>query len=120
MADPVVRWQIVSPDPERTATFYRTLFGWDLSQANAMGYRELRTNAAPRGPVDGGVWPAPPGNGPLVQLFMEVADVQASVTKAEGLGARVIVPVSVLPDGDTMAVLLDPTGLPFGLCRSKR
>ena len=65
----------------------------------------------------GGVWPAPPGQTSLVQLFMEVADVDDCIAKALTLGAKVIVPKSVLPDGDTMAVLLDPTGLSFGVCR---
>jgi uncharacterized protein len=119
MPNPIVRWQIVSPDPERTSTFYRDLFSWDLTQENAMGYRELRTGAAFTSPVDGGVWPAPPGQGPLCQLFIAVADVEAHLAKAQALGAQVIVPYSILPDGDTMAVLLDPTGLPFGLCRLK-
>jgi predicted enzyme related to lactoylglutathione lyase len=120
MPDPVVRWQIVSPDAERTSTFYRDLFGWDFTQANAMGYRELRTGSMPTEPVDGGVWPSPPGQGPMCQLFIAVEDVQACVTKAEALGAKVIVPYSVLPDGDAMAVLMDPTGLPFGVCKLKK
>lgn len=119
MPNPIVRWQIVSPDPERTSTFYRSLFGWDLSQANAMGYRELRTGSMNTQPVNGGVWPAPPGQAPLCQLFIAVEDVQACVAQAEALGAKVVVPCSVLPDGDVMAVLMDPTGLPFGVCRLK-
>ena len=119
MPNPVVRWQIVSPDPQRTVTFYRELFGWDISQANAMGYRELRTGTLSTQPVDGGVWPSPQGQAPICQLFIAVVDVQACVAKAEGLGAKVIVPYSVLPDGDAMAVLMDPTGLPFGISRLK-
>jgi predicted enzyme related to lactoylglutathione lyase len=119
MPNPVIRWQIVSPEPDVAARFYQQLFGWDLPTANAMGYRELKTGAIPAAPVDGGIWPAPPGQGPFVQLFIEVADVDASATKAQSLGAKVIVPTSILPDGDTMAVLTDPTGLPFGICRIK-
>jgi predicted enzyme related to lactoylglutathione lyase len=45
MPNPVVRWQIVTPEPERAATFYHKLFGWELSTANAMGYRELHSGA---------------------------------------------------------------------------
>ena len=70
-----------------------------------------------RTPCDGGVWPAPPGQGPMVQLLIEVPDLNATINEAERLGAKVIVPLSMLPDGDQMAVLLDPTGLPFGLCK---
>jgi uncharacterized protein len=111
MTAPIVRWQVVSPDPVAATEFYRRLFGWQVSTANAMGYREVKS-----GGIEGGVWPAPPGVPGMVQLFVEVADVAACVAQATALGARVVVPVSVLPDGDTMAVLLDPTGVPIGVC----
>lgn len=113
MGNPVVRWQIISPDPDATVGFYRQLFGWTERRDNALGYRELGTGD---GGVDGGVWPGPPQERPFVQLFVEVPDVEQHVGRATRLGAKVLVPTSVLPDGDTMAVLLDPSGLPFAIC----
>src|SRR5262245_26490553 len=108
MPNPIVRWQILSPEPDKVAGFYQKLFEWKLSKANSLGYRELGTGT---NGVDGGVWPAPPGVPGFVQLFAEVDDVDATITKATKLGGRVLVPKSVLPDGDTMAVLQDPTGV---------
>jgi uncharacterized protein len=112
-AAPVVRWQILSADPDATARFYRGLFGWQISQDNALGYREV---AAGAGGIGGGIWPAPPGTPPFVQLFTHVPDVAACVAEAERLGATVLVPPSALPDGDVMAVLRDPLGLVFAVC----
>jgi predicted enzyme related to lactoylglutathione lyase len=117
MPNPVIRWQLISPEPDRAAGFYQKAFGWQLSQANALGYRELASGEA-RG-IDGGVWPAPPGQAGFVQLFIEVENLAASIAAATRLGATVIIPESNLPDGDAMAVLLDPTGVSFGLCRLK-
>ena len=113
MSNPVVHWQILSPEPEKSVSFYTKLFSWKLSQANSLGYRELDTGSSRA--TNGGVWPAPEGERPFIQLFIEVADVDEYVRKAEALGATVVIPKSVLPDGDTMAVLQDPTGLSFGL-----
>jgi uncharacterized protein len=111
----VVRWQIISRQPDKTAAFYQKLFDWQLSKSNAMGYRELRNNDK-RG-IDGGVWPAPSGQNDFVQLFIEVDDIDECIIKAIALGAAILVPPSVLPDGDAMAVLVGPTGLSFGLCK---
>lgn len=119
MSRPVVRWQIISTDPEATARFHQKLFGWERTAANALGYRELRTGAVPTAPVDGGVWPAPPGASSFVQLFVEVEDVAACAARAVELGGKVVVPPSVLPDGDEMAVVQDPQGLPVGICTLK-
>ncbi|MFL6530239.1 MAG: VOC family protein [Chthoniobacterales bacterium] len=113
-ANRVVRWQILSAEPDKTATFYQRLFAWTLSKANSLGYRELKSGV--KGSVDGGVWPAPGGEGNFVQLFVEVEDVDQCIAEAEKLGGKVLMPKSVLPDGDVMAVLQDPTGLSFGVC----
>ena len=117
MSNAVVRWQMISPDPARTVAFYETMFGWSTSQANALGYREI---TAGDGGIDGGVWPAPPNAAGFVQLYISVDDVPAAVVQAESLGASVIVPASQLPDGDSMAVLRDPTGAPFVVCTLRR
>jgi predicted enzyme related to lactoylglutathione lyase len=106
----VVQWQIVARDADGEASFYLRLFGWTLDADNAFGYRQLHG-----GGIDGGVWPAPPEAPSFVQLIIEVDDVDAHIEKASALGARVIVPKSVLPDGDVMAILADPAGITFGI-----
>ena len=113
MTNAVVKWQILSNDPDRAARFYATLFGWTVDAANALGYREIKTGSE-RG-IDGGVWPAPPEARDFVQLFIEVDDVDATLAAATNMGAKVLVPKSALPDGDTIAILLDPAGMSFGV-----
>jgi uncharacterized protein len=117
MGNPVVQWQIVAKDPERVARFYSSLFGWAVRTDNKLGYREVDTQSAQG--INGGVWPAPPDGRDLVQLFIEVDDVDAYVAKATRLGAQVVVPTSELPDGDAIAIVLDPAGLSFGLYRRR-
>jgi uncharacterized protein len=112
MADPVVQWQIIATDPEAVTRFYGTLFGWKTSTGNALGYREVDTGEHG---VPGGVWPAPPGATNFVQLFVRVDDVAQCVAEASRLGATTIVPPAALPDGQTMAILRDPHGMPFGI-----
>lgn len=111
MSHPVVNWQIISPHPQDTARFFHQLFDWQLTQDNALGYRELKTGCG----IDGGVWPGPPEERPFTQLFIAVDDVDEHVERAVALGATVVVPPSALPDGDVMAVLTDPVGLPFAV-----
>ncbi len=113
MGRPVVQWQIITRNPERLTEFYTRMFDWTIDADNAMNYRCVRTGSD-RG-IDGGIWPAPPEANGFVQLFVEVEDVAASVARATQLGARAIVPPQKLPDGDELAILHDPEGIPFGL-----
>jgi predicted enzyme related to lactoylglutathione lyase len=115
MGSPVTQFQILSKKPDDTAAFYSTLFGWTISANNPMGYRQIDTGS--REGIQGGIWPAPPQAPDFVQLFVSVEDVKTAVEKALAIGAKVLIPPTVLPEGDEMAVLLDPNGLSFAVWR---
>jgi uncharacterized protein len=118
MPNPVTHFQILSPAPDEHAAFYRSLFGWSIDAANPLGYRQLDTGTE-RG-IQGGIWPAPPQASAFVQLFVEVEDLDASVQKAVELGSKAIIPPQTLPQGDRMAVLMDPHGLTFALTQPQK
>jgi hypothetical protein len=113
-----MQWQIVTRDPEGTSKFLHEVFDWQVQADNAMGYRVVDT-CSEEG-IDGGIWPSPPGGPTFVQLFVDVEDVAAAVARAVERGARVIIPPQKLPDGDEMAVLHGPEGLPLGIMRRAR
>jgi hypothetical protein len=113
MSHPVVKWQILSRDPDRTARFYGELFDWTIDADNPLGYRMVDTGS--REGIQGGIWPAPPEGHDFVQLFVRVDDVGSHIAKARELGASIVVPPQTLPDGDRMAVIVDPQGVPLGL-----
>jgi predicted enzyme related to lactoylglutathione lyase len=115
MASPVVQFQILSKAPDETARFYSALFGWTVDAGNPMGYRRINTESAEG--IQGGIWPAPPQTPTFAQLFIAVDDVAVAAKKAQELGAKLIIPATKLPDGDEMAVLLDPQGLSFAVCK---
>ena len=114
MGNPVVNWQILTAEAGRLQESYGSLFGWTFIHDAAVGYWRVDTSSAEG--IQGALWPVPPGQGhALVQLFVRMADVGAHVKHAQCLGARVVVPVTPLSEGDAMAVLVDPEGLPFAV-----
>jgi predicted enzyme related to lactoylglutathione lyase len=113
MTNRVVHWQMLSAEPDKAAAFYSDLFGWTVSAANGLGYRAVASGGE-RG-MDGGIWPAPPGSPESVQIYVEVEDIEAVLAQVTRLGGRVLLPRQVLPDGDAMALALDPLGRSFGL-----
>jgi predicted enzyme related to lactoylglutathione lyase len=116
MANPVMQWQILTKQPKKLEEFYSGLFGWKMSGDNAMGY--LQVDTASKEGIQGGLWPIGEKDGhSMVQLFIRVDDVKAYAKKAEQLGAHIVVPPQTLPDGDEMAVAVDPDGIPFAMFR---
>ena len=117
MANPVMQFQILSKDPDHAARFYSELFGWKIDANNPMGYRRIDTGS--KEGIQGGIWPAPPQAPTFAQLFLAVSDVKSAADRAVQLGAKLLIPPTVLPEGDEMAVLHDPQGMSFGLWRQK-
>jgi uncharacterized protein len=117
MPNPVMHWQILTKQPKKLEDFYSALFGWKVSGDNPLGYRQVDTNSADG--IHGGLWPISEKQGhSMVQLFIRVDDVRAHVKKAESLGAHIVIPPQTLPEGDEMAVVVDPDGIPFAIFRS--
>lgn len=111
MGRPVTHWQIVTTDPDKLTKFYCDMFGWTANADNPLNYRMIDTGSDHG--INGGIWPAPPQAPSFVQLHVEVEDVAADIKRAESMGAKVIIAPQTLPEGQVMAVLQDPAGVPF-------
>lgn len=112
-ARPVVRWEIAGRDPGRLRQFYAELFNWKIEDGALPGIATIE-------PGVGGPEPGPGGHimaaeAPRVALFVQVADLQASLRRAEELGGTVLQQPFDVPGGPTVARIADPEGNHIGL-----
>jgi uncharacterized protein len=103
---------LISPDVETSATFYRELFGWQIEEIpGAEGQYWSITNA---GHANGGMMPMPPGSHPAWNLYFAVDDVDAAAARAGELGAETIMGPMDVPNG-RFAVIRDPQNAVFSV-----
>ena len=117
MTDPVASLAMLTldtDDPERSATFWHGVLGWDILHTSA-DYAMLSgpSHALGFGRVEDYVAPAWPNDHGSKQFHLDLAvpDLAATQAACVELGATV-------PDeqpGETWRVLLDPSGHPFCL-----
>ncbi len=106
-----------TPDRERTAPFYRSMFGWELlpgKDKDANGYLHIKNGEQ----FIGGLPEArnvPPSVMPHWLPYIQCTDCAAQTAKAEQLGARVIVPPTTVPEQLSYSVISDPQGAVFAL-----
>lgn len=101
------------PDADAAKAFYSDILGWnikDMPMQNGSSY----AMAAVGETGIGGFSPMPQDTGSWT-IFFTVADVDASVTKAEAQGATVIAQAMDMPGVGRMATLSDPQGAQFAL-----
>lgn len=112
-ARPVVHWEIEAKDPERQKAFYAGLFNWKIGDGFIM---EIA-------PGIGGPEPGPAGHirgseRTGVTLYVQVADLRASLDRSVALGATIVAEPFDVPDGPTLAGIADPEGNPVMLVQA--
>jgi uncharacterized protein len=112
-ARPVVHWEIEAKDAERQRAFYAELFNWQIGDGFIMPIP-----AGIGGPEPGPSGHIRSGERSGVTLYVQVADLRASLDKAVTLGATVVVEPFDLPDGPTLAGIVDPEGNPLMLVQA--
>jgi uncharacterized protein len=116
MGAPVIHFEIMGGEGPQLETFYRELFGWKINSNNPMKYGVVETDGGPGG-INGGVGPTNDGS-KRVSIYAQVKDLQATLDRAEHLGAKTILPTTEVPGGPRLAMFADPadniTGLLMG------
>jgi hypothetical protein len=107
MGIPITWFEILGPDPERTAKFYSELFGWHTQTVQG-GYVLIDTHSG-RG-MNGGIGAPPPGGQSGSVFYAEGPDIQSLLDRAVSLGGTVVMPVTEIPEVATYASFTDPWG----------
>jgi predicted enzyme related to lactoylglutathione lyase len=110
MANPVVWFEVLGPEPEQTAKFYLELFGWH-TQALEGGYTTVDTFGG--GGINGGVGKSDDGK-VSTKVYVLVDDLQETLDKAGTLGGSTVVPITEM-SVVTFAQFSDPAGNVVGL-----
>jgi predicted enzyme related to lactoylglutathione lyase len=111
MPHPVIHVEIRSADPDATRAFFADLLDWKYAEGDLPGYTFADTGAPDAiptaiGPLQGGQ--------DAVLFFVGVQDVEATLKRAEELGARTVQPATNVP-GVTFGAFSDPQGHVIGV-----
>jgi uncharacterized protein len=110
MANPVVWFELLGPEPEKAAAFYSELFGWH-TQSLEGGYTTVDTHGG--GGINGGIGAAEGGK-PSTKVYVLVDDLQKTLDRVAELGGKTVVPITEM-NVVTFAQFSDPAGNVVGL-----
>ena len=116
MGNPVVHFEVDGTDWKSLASYYEELFGWHVQEIPDGNYAIIDTHAG-KG-INGGIGLSQSGE-PLGVFYVQGADVQALLDKAESLGGTTVVPIVEMtePFPLTYALFADPQGNRIGLVK---
>jgi len=111
MANKVMWFEVLGKDGDKLKKFYGDLFGWTYKEAKEMNYGMTDPEATG---IGGGIGAAMMGGAGWTTFYVGVSDIDKALADATKRGAKVLTPVTKLPDV-TFAVFADPEGHPVGL-----
>lgn len=119
-----VRWELMTRSVPKATEFYQSLFGWGaLGEDMPDGASYVHLNQG--GHRIGGIYAmaddlaAKPAASHWLP-YLGVGNVDQSLAEAKGMGAKVTAESFDFADLGRMALLLDPTGAPFGLWQDEQ
>ena len=120
MGRPVVHFEVMGQDGAKLQSFFGELFDWTIDTNNPMSYgivaREDNLNPDGIG-IGGGVGAMPDDMPGFVTFYVEVADVEEVLAKAESLGGtRLMGPEEPMP-GLVIGMFADPEGHTIGVVK---
>ena len=110
-------YELMTPDPDRSKSFYDAVVGWDVEPrpAGEMDYRMIRRAD---GGHAGGVLRITEemqqhGARPAWLGYLNVPDVDAKVAAIEAAGGKTLMAATDIPHVGRIAMVADPQGAPF-------
>jgi uncharacterized protein len=90
--NPVVHFETNGTDGQALEKFYSEVFGWHVQSFPEFGYATIDTHAGAG--INGGIGTAQEGKPPYVTFYVENPDPEATLRKAESVGATTVMPVT--------------------------
>jgi len=107
--------ELATKDTEAAKAFYTSLFGWK-AKTDAGGYTEYSVTERPgAGMMEMPAQMRSMGVPPTWTPYFQVADCDATASKAKELGATLFVPPNDIPNVGRFSVIQDPQGAVFAI-----
>src|SRR5437764_737778 len=114
MANPFVHVELGTTDLDKAKSFYRSLFDWQLNDADVGGGMTYTLINVGEGTGGGMMKQMVPGAPSSWLPYVQVDDIRAATDKAKSLGATIMRDVMEVMDEGWLSIIRDPRGRVLG------
>src|SRR4051794_4599502 len=113
MPNTIVHFEVLGKDKAVLEDFYRTAFEWQLNPV-----MDNYSMVSPGGGINGGIGTAMDGGAGHATFYVEVDNIEQTLTRIEGRGGSKISGPDQVPNGPLIAMFADPEGHVIGLVQA--
>jgi len=116
--NPLCHFELCVNDIDKAQAFFSKIFDWSFEKwEGPVRYDMVKTGAEPGGGMMKKTDEMPHA---CLSVYFDVDDIDATLKKAEGAGATIVVPKMEIPDMGWHGMFTDPEGIPVGVFQAKK
>ena len=112
---PIYWWELASHDAERTVTFLKTVFGWDIRFDSDAGFFTVPADRSHSDLRGGGVFTLRKAKLPFLTLYIKVDDIFAKAEKVEEAGGHIVEAPFDIGSGSYICLFNEPSGVTLAM-----
>jgi len=117
-ANPVVFWELASSDQDKSAKFFRDVFGWEVILDPALGFYRVNPPAG-KSPAHGYIFTPSRAMLPFVSVYIQVDDIRAMRDRVVEHGGHIAMEPNEPSPGSLVCLFNEPSGVTFALIQQK-
>lgn len=116
--NPVVFWELASNDQDRSASFFRDVFGWEVVLDPELGFYRVNPPAG-KNPAGGYIFTLRRAKLPFVSVYIRVDDIRAMRDKVVAHGGYIVLEPEEPAPGSLVCLFNEPSGVTFAMIQPK-
>lgn len=114
----IVCWELASHDQDKSAAFFRDVFGWDVPFDPEIGFYRVHAPAG-RDPAQGLIFTLRKAKLPFLTLYISVDDLDAMRDRVEAHGGFVVIEPTDIGGGERICLFNEPSGVTFAMVEER-
>ena len=116
--NPIIFWELASHDMEKSASFFREVFEWDIEMNKRLGFYIIPASSPPGEQIDGGIFTLRKAKLPFVTLYIRVEDIDAKTKLIEENGGFIVEAPFDIASGARICLFNEPSGVTFAMIQA--
>jgi len=118
--NPVVFWELASHDMEKSVTFFREVFDWQIDFNERLGYYLLEETTPMGESLEGAIFTLRRAKMPFLTIYIQVEDIDAKAALIEEKGGFIVeAPFDISPRS-RICLFNEPSGVTFAMVQTKQ
>jgi predicted enzyme related to lactoylglutathione lyase len=118
--NPVCLWELASHDAEKSVSFFKNVFDWEINYNEKAGIYEIPAEKSSSDFQGGCIFTLRRAKLPFLTIYISVDDMDAYIQKIQDFGGFIVdPPQQFTPDGPKICLFNDPSGVTFAMLQAR-